>query len=549
MAEPADWQQLDRLLARLVDETLTAQDAAELEARLRADPSARRHFVHYLDLHAELRDRAATAGGGFGPTIAASPTRRRLMLPVAASLAAGLLVVAGAWLGHEIFPAVVDGGDAPGPSIQRPPTKPPEPAADAERTDDGAAMLRRATDVIWEMDAPPLQGESLAPTRLRWAGGEITVEFFSGAVVTLEGPADFEVVSASRAICRRGRLRGEVPPQARGFAIATPSTELVDLGTEFGMNVFPGGPTDVHVFAGRVDLFPPAPRDPSASARAVVAGQTVRVEAGGEARPLTADPARFASPTPAGSTPDARARRVEAWRLAMTRIRSDPRLAVLYDFEPRGDDVRTLHDHQPARDATDGTIVGCGWTTGRWPGKSALELRRPCDRVRCDISGKFDEMTLTAWVRIDGLDNRLQGLLLTDGYQVGRPHWQITSDGEIRLGIRMPDVGGRLAAGGYGSPVVFDARRLGVWTFLATTYDRQARIVCHYVDGRRVSEGSLAFDQPLRIGLAEIGNWGAPLRPDRHPVRNLNGCIDELAIWKAALDGAEITRLYEAGRP
>ncbi len=54
----------------------------------------------------------------------------------------------------------------------------------------------------------------------------------------------------------------------------------------------------------------------------------------------------------------------------------------------------------------------------------------------------------------------------------------------------------------------------------------------------------------LRIGPAEIGNWGQPLRTSPwFSVRNLNGTIDELAIFGTALQQDEIQHLYEQGKP
>ena len=68
------------------------------------------------------------------------------------------------------------------------------------------------------------------------------------------------------------------------------------------------------------------------------------------------------------------------------------------------------------------------------------------------------------------------------------------------------------------------------------------------VSTESIHDSNLVRD--LRIGPAEIGNWGQPLR--RTPwfaVRNLNGTIDELAIFNAALSANEIRQLYEQGKP
>ena len=56
---------------------------------------------------------------------------------------------------------------------------------------------------------------------LRLKSGAILIEFFSGATVVLEGPADFEIISKKKGHLSNGKLNAHVPPQARGFTIKT----------------------------------------------------------------------------------------------------------------------------------------------------------------------------------------------------------------------------------------------------------------------------------------------------------------------------------------
>ena len=55
MPEP-DYGQLDRLLTRLVDKTITGEDFAALETLLSGDAGAQERYMHYLGLHADLQD-------------------------------------------------------------------------------------------------------------------------------------------------------------------------------------------------------------------------------------------------------------------------------------------------------------------------------------------------------------------------------------------------------------------------------------------------------------------------------------------------------------
>ena len=53
-----------------------------------------------------------------------------------------------------------------------------------------------------------------------------------------------------------------------------------------------------------------------------------------------------------------------------------------------------------------------------------------------------------------------------------------------------------------------------------------------------------------RIGAASIGNWSIPTKPDSEfAIRNLNGSIDEFAIFAATLSADEIREMYDNGKP
>jgi hypothetical protein len=69
------------------------------------------------------------------------------------------------------------------------------------------------------------------------------------------------------------------------------------------------------------------------------------------------------------------------------------------------------------------------------------------------------------------------------------------------------------------------------------------------VDGRPVSREEIHLKSTLRIGDAEIGNWGLPTTESGNPVRNFNGRIDEILLFGEALSPDEVRSLYERGRP
>ena len=70
-----------------------------------------------------------------------------------------------------------------------------------------------------------------------------------------------------------------------------------------------------------------------------------------------------------------------------------------FDFKNRMSSDWTLRNATTNDSAPDGIIVGCQWTEGRWPGKRALEFRSVSDRVRLDVPGEFEALTLSAPVQ------------------------------------------------------------------------------------------------------------------------------------------------------
>jgi hypothetical protein len=192
---------------------------------------------------------------------------------------------------------------------------------------------------------------------------------------------------------------------------------------------------------------------------------------------------------------------------------------------------------------------------------TGLDFHRPGSRARVRIDGTFRAFTFAAWVKIDSLPHLYNALFMGDGYENGEPHWQIRDDGCLMFSVMIDDTPGsgegdrpdarlhRL----YFSPPVWDASKSGQWMHLSAVYDPLTHQVVQYVDGEEVARERIEEKfqtELLHIGPAEIGNWGQPLRDSPwFAVRNLNGTMDELAVFDAALSSAEIKSLYQQGKP
>jgi ferric-dicitrate binding protein FerR (iron transport regulator) len=235
MSRPSDWQaELQPLCEAAIESRLTPEQQGRLEELVLGRPEAKRYYVAYLHQHASLQWAAADPAllGSVrtepAATLPLHAGRRRWRRRWTAGAAAAAALFLGVWLG-EWWP------------WSRPAARP-------------IATLAAGKACKWEEGPlPTVPGSRLPPGRLRLAEGVARIVFDNGAAVTLEAPADLELIAADRCILHGGRLVAKVPPPAIGFTVDTPTAVFQDFGTEFGVHVRDAETSDVQVFNGRVD--------------------------------------------------------------------------------------------------------------------------------------------------------------------------------------------------------------------------------------------------------------------------------------------------------
>ena len=529
------------LLDRYRAGALSEEDRAELERALLSSPQARQAFWEHARFHALLarwgqeewgrRMAIAPAGptGGGGGGVADRPRRpaRAGWRPWWAAVAAGIaLVVVLIVLGRGRRPGVPDGSVAG--------TDPSPATAPA-----GIAVLGSAVDAQWgDAAAGRAVGSVLPAGTLRLESGAVQVEFYSGARLVIQGPAEVRLISEMEAFCQSGRLTAYVPAPARGFKVTAPGVVVVDLGTEFGLTVPAAGAPEVHVFTGAVDVRRAAG---AAAAVRLAAGEGARVEPG-SITPMAASRRGFLDERElARLVGKDSERRKEVWQRAAAALGRDAATLLHFAFDGDPDGGRTLTNRAAGAAGAVGSVVGCGWADGRWAGARAVEFRSAGDRIRIDVPGQFRAVTLLAWVRVDALPNAYHALLAPDGQAPGTLRWGMSRHGELRLGIAResgkPEANWEVVI----SPPVITPERVGRWMMVAVTFD--GKVLRHFVDGQVVKVGEAFSPAPLVIGPAEVGN-GRGEWP-----KFVQGRVDEFAILSRALSIEEVAALYNAGRP
>lgn len=528
--------EFDDAVAALCHGVASDEQVAALNQLLRDHSGARDEYILRLELHsrlastpdlfvsatakptefpAELR-RALSLSHGHRPTRA-----WRWALVIAAGLT--LLIAAGWWTWRFTLSTT-----------------------NLAATSQAVAMLNQTVDAQWSTTGEsPRLGGPLDPGWLKLERGLAQIVFYSGARLVIEGPAEVQLISPNHAACRTGKVAAEIPSEARGFQLDTPQGMVTDLGTSFGVEVWEHG-TELHVFKGHVLLQEAV----HSTTRSLAEGAGVVMEHARAPRLVTANRSAFASLFNLREKSLAvEALRLERWRVASNRLNRDASLRVRFDFEHAGPALWQLQNvAQDAGVLDEATIVGCQFTKGRWPEKRALEFQSVSDRVRMNVPGEFESVTLATWVRVQGLDRKLNSLFMCDGFGAGTIHWLIRNDGVLGLTIVGPQ------AGNYQiivSPPVVTLEKLGMWLHLAVVIDGRTGHAVHYVNGRPVARLGLQFAPPYRIGMAELGNWNGKGFPENDPfmIRNFSGAMDDFCLFGRALDEREIERLYQEGKP
>ncbi len=117
------------------------------------------------------------------------------------------------------------------------------------------ASLTDSMNAEWDdVKYSPATGDVLRQGRWNLTKGLAEVTFDNGAVVVIEAPAIFELESAKSMYLDSGKISAYVSRFATGFTVNTPSASIVDLGTEFGVDVQYDGTCDLHMFTGKANL-------------------------------------------------------------------------------------------------------------------------------------------------------------------------------------------------------------------------------------------------------------------------------------------------------
>jgi len=471
-------------------------------------------------------------------------TSRRLYAGLAAVLAVAVLI----WV---LWPAGSGSSHKPiaGPTASAEPAPIAVAALTAEHDAQWAAFNLKPGDTLYA-------GQRLT---LKQGFAEITTD--RGALAVVEAPATIELMKRGHALrLHAGKLVAVCETEsAKGFTVHTPTARLVDLGTEFGVEVGRRGSTHASVFDGEIELGERGerPGQPVRSVR-LTAGWSSRVSNTGSLRrtpaPLSgSDHARFVRSIDQATDPVQRARRA----VLATRP------AVYWAFERMGEAGATnlIHGDRDGLQgfgdvaAVDGPFGKAIRFAGNAAGTDYLLSPQPIEALT-DAS----QYTMSAWCRMDARHNgRIVGLHAVGGAGDARPRQAAALQVHARpIDHVSPPVPADSARFVHRDPPGSDSRTgtnvyardisPGRWMHLVAV--KHTDRVELYIDGRLVDSAA----EPGRVSgqaYALIGVSPQALMADgeKSDYRPFDGLIDEVALYDRALSPKEINQLFDAHAP
>ncbi|MFK7789497.1 MAG: LamG-like jellyroll fold domain-containing protein [Phycisphaeraceae bacterium] len=467
-------------------------------------------------------------------------------------------------LGVSIFIALQGEKTPPTPTPFAQTPKDVEPIAPVKRI---VAAITDTHDAVWSSDsAGGASGPAVAITphtslyagdRLTLIAGFAEITTGRGTVATLEAPCTVDVIDDNVLRLSLGKLVANVPPKAIGFTVHTPTSDVIDYGTQFGVQVSKTGTTRAAVFVGEVELreLSSTPQAPTRNVR-LTEGWASQVSHKGMLRhepvPVSAnDHVRFAKSIQEATSPSF------AYRRAV--LANKPLLYWGFD-----DSTPTTENLASNADWF-GSAIG---QTNRGQGVvgSALKLTgnsKTMNGFDGDNPLKLDTTdvyTLEAWYLADQPHwGRVLSLGLFDAAQQKSLAHLATIEllgGEVSQAFS--EQTGLARFYHRGEPMqtslnIFSKSPapIGQWTHVVAVRDGETSRL--YINGELVSE-----QNDLQTAITDasvtllVGTTRTPYGQQKNAAkpgdfRAFNGLIDEVAVYGHALDAKQIASHYQLG--
>jgi ferric-dicitrate binding protein FerR (iron transport regulator) len=120
---------------------------------------------------------------------------------------------------------------------------------------DSHGQLTETYNAVFDGRASELQsGRYLGSEPIILRKGLARIQMDDGSSLLLEAPTELRLEADDQVFLVQGKVTVNVPPQAVGFTVRTPTATVVDYGTEFGVSCDQHAQTEAHVLKGIIEV-------------------------------------------------------------------------------------------------------------------------------------------------------------------------------------------------------------------------------------------------------------------------------------------------------
>ena len=214
------------LLSKYQDDIISDDDMQRMEELILSDDDAKLMAVTVMDMDAEIvMQNESLSLTPEIPVTLESKSKTKPVITFILSMAAALLI--------GLFINTSSTNNSQGPEI--------------------VAIVTDCQNAEWaSYGSENRMGKSIHTGDVKLLSGSAEFTFTNGARVRIKAPASLRIHNNISMALEYGQLSAHIPEAAKGFTIDTSDLRVIDLGTEFAVNLPQGGEAEVHVFSGLV---------------------------------------------------------------------------------------------------------------------------------------------------------------------------------------------------------------------------------------------------------------------------------------------------------
>jgi hypothetical protein len=375
--------------------------------------------------------------------------------------------------------------------------------------------------------------------------GYLSILYDQGVRLVVEGPALFEIERAGIRL-EYGRLFAEVSESGLGFTVNTPTSQFIDMGTEFGVKANIDGSSQLYVTRGAVQLFAGSIGE-SKNARMVTENRAVEYTEG-QVREIQFTQNAFVR--------EFNSVQKRTWRGSSAYEQAVRTTRPLYYWRFDGDRDGLLRNEMDSGFKDDYKLFGSlGYGEGPDMGNGTNVSLRLTGRAEdyailrdCtdEADNNADGFTIALWIRPEKTDwTSASSIIMSFRY----------SKQEFRGGGRSLDFDNKnrfwfyfipvdeqpdspVPRAIHSNPVSFDT-----WHHVVVTYGKSDQMNM-YINGRLEARERIAgsISRPTEDMQWCVGSGKSPART------SFKGSIDEICHCNRELSAEEVRMLYEASR-